>query len=278
MKNIILLLIFWFFTTTLFSQITLEKSYASTYDGNISKQFGLVNLGNSNYKYYFINLTSYQITLYNLNHSVYKNITIPISGNIVVSYISSSLFDCDTSDIEYLVTPAYSSTAKYTRVYDENGTLLFNEFGTLSNACQPVCNTTVPMVSYPKELIFNTPNGTKMILSYNNDSTKVFSLCGTLTPVSVKEINNLNEHRILDAFPNPSSSSTTIQYELPNGVYKGEIDILNSLGQVLKTYQVDNQFTYITVPISSFATGTYFYRLKTSLGASETKKLIFLSH
>jgi hypothetical protein len=275
MKKIALILFVLIITNVVSAQITFENSYPNTDDGFWDKEFGLVNLGNSNYKYYFVDKGNSQITLYNLNHTVYKSITIPIGGTKYhIAYLSNSLFDCDTTDVEYMLTTSYINTATYTRIYDENGTLLFNENSSVSIECKPLCSGTI--TSFPKEVIFNTPNGTKMILGYTDGSTKIYGLCGTLSTVSIKDVNNLNESelQLFDAYPNPSSNNVRIDYNLPKDVDEGEILIFSIQGKLIKKYRVDQQFNHITISNNELSTGTYYYQLKTSLGITESKKMI----
>lgn len=112
------------------AQVTLENTYSNAVGYN---NFGLIQLSSSGYKY-FENANG-QVTLYNLNHSVFRTFTIPAQpftpiANIGVRFISEELFNTNSSDVEYMI--VYSDTnnfgfgARHIRVYDEFGSLLFS--------------------------------------------------------------------------------------------------------------------------------------------------------
>ncbi len=63
-----------------------------------------------------------------------------------------------------------------------------------------------------------------------------------IEPVS----NNANNYR-LNAYPNPTSNSTTIDYNLPDGVNQGEIVFFNLQGIEIKRFKVDKTFTSLFI-------------------------------
>ena len=79
------------FTTN--AQITLEQSYADI------QGLSIIKLENSEYKYLQYDLANQIIKLYNLNHSLFKTITLPnlqpSSQKISIAYISENLFNLD---------------------------------------------------------------------------------------------------------------------------------------------------------------------------------------
>ncbi|PCJ25682.1 MAG: hypothetical protein COA97_07325 [Flavobacteriales bacterium] len=282
MKKIITIIFFLIISNLLISQIILENLYLNSFTfpfTQFSRDFGLVNLGGSNYKYYIVDNDSSRISLYNLNHSLYKNITIPVVGNDYhIAYISNSLFDCDSSTTEYLLTKAGATAPYYTRVYDENGSVLLNENNAIVTSCKWNCpNTMTTIVDQP--FIYNTPSGTKMLLTYTNGFAKVFSLCGTLAVTSVRDLNNMNQNglHLFNAYPNPSSNKTRIDYNLPNGVSQGKLLIFDAMGKLVKTYKVSEQFKYITVSTKELPAGTYYYSLQTASNITEGKKMIIIN-
>ena len=84
------------------AQITLEHNYSVP----PGKMFYFTDLGNNNYKYVLIDYYNDKINLYNLDHTPYMLNIIPgiplDSGVFDISYITTSLFDCDSTNIEYV--------------------------------------------------------------------------------------------------------------------------------------------------------------------------------
>ena len=97
-----------------------------------------------------------------------------------------------------------------------------------------------PLQQYP---IYNAPQGTKMILSYENMQAKVFSLPGVLS-TSISEANNklLIQSSISNPYPNPAINATKIDYTLPKGINQGEIVFFNLQGKEVKRFEVDRTF------------------------------------
>src|SRR4051812_24434231 len=96
MKKFLLVLLL-FVSTKGNAQVTLERSYY-----NFHSNFYVTDLGNSDYKYVHVDSTGF--TLYNLDHSFFLNVITPrpLFSGYQVAYITNSLFDCDTTNIEYV--------------------------------------------------------------------------------------------------------------------------------------------------------------------------------
>ena len=118
-----------------------------------------------------------------------------------------------------------------------------------------------------------------MILSYRNRQAKVFSLPGTLTE-SITEANNkliaMQSSTVSNAYPNPSSGSTQIDYTLPQGVTEGEIVFYDLFGNEVKRFKVDDTFNTLLVSTTDIAAGTYYYQLQTTAESSEGKKMVVI--
>jgi endo-1,4-beta-xylanase len=87
-----------------------------------------------------------------------------------------------------------------------------------------------------------------------------------------------NEFTLWQNYPNPFNPTTTIKFSLP---VRGDIhlSVINTLGQVVKeiaTGNYDAGVHQVTMNGSNLASGVYFYRLATSTGFTQTKKLILL--
>lgn len=257
-------------------QMTLEATYPSS-SVNAGKRFLLTQIEAMQYKYLVVEPTASQFKLYNLNHSLYMTVNIPVPfssslNNYNVCFVTKSLFDCDTSNIEYAImnlgdgSPTYPTP--YFAVYRSTGTLLqkidscrFLNYGS-GLVYGPYMNP-VPII--------NTTAGAKLILTHVNGSVKVYGLC-SLLPTN---ISNINSNPFLDnlPYPNPTSSKINLPYKLADGE-TGFIFIYDISGKKIKEYLVDSNFESLSPEIADFSSGEYFYSLKTNSGESKAKKFI----
>lgn len=135
MKKFLLIGLMVIFCSLLKAQIKLEHIYCH----NDGQSISLVNLGDSVYNYLLLDfsITPQRYTLYQMNHSVNISDTFPIRSTsdypISLRFFSRSLFDCDTSNIEFLLirfsNPSYKSSC--VSVYRTNGTILLHRDSTM---------------------------------------------------------------------------------------------------------------------------------------------------
>lgn len=207
------------------------------------------------------------IRLYNLDHSIWKTIdcnSFPmfthyafggLNGarfHYILLYVTQHLFD-DDDGIEFMFNINSSGCYQhYTGIYNEDGSLIFAQ-----DSAGPYINLNVPQTQRP---IYNTEEGTKMILTFRcSGESRVYSLPGTLTTsmLAPEEWG----YKSMQAFPNPSSFQTTIAYELPIGVYSGEIMISDMKGNEIRRYNIDDTFNSLIIDNQDFSSGTYLYSL-----------------
>ncbi|OFX33169.1 MAG: hypothetical protein A2X08_14085 [Bacteroidetes bacterium GWA2_32_17] len=265
------------FTINAQAQVIFEHDYdsAATYNncfGNFS-QLMIIKFEVSGEKYVKVNRCGKVIVIYNLNHSLVKTISlsgVPLDNGVVgdILYLSETLFDTDSS-IEFMYT-VFGVGYYITNIYKENGSFIFSDTGSV------MVHPNYEMQQYP---IYNTSQGTKMILSYKNGHAKVFSLAGTLS-TSIEQANGqlmqAQNGQFSNLYPNPSNGSVTLQYELPKNETEGELILYNMQGTEVKRYKVDNTFKDILLDNKQLAAGTYFYQLQTKKGAVGTKKMIVI--
>jgi len=221
------------------AQITQERTYSSIVEP------GKLSTGDVKYAtYVYSTATTGQVRIYNLNHSVYRqvNVTVP-SGALVdaITYVSDRLFNTNAG-LEFVLNLRNVSTSVYNgmRIIDENGTVLLAR------------DTT----SYP--LIYNTPNGTKMLVTYYNNgagSSKIYALGGTLTALKVA-----SSATAADALPYPNPTAANIQ--LPYTVAAGQVAHLivrDATGRQVASYRVDNTFDHLLFSARGLSPGVYFY-------------------
>lgn len=260
------------FSLTGKAQMTLENLYTG------QGKFVLTQIATNQFKYFLFDPPTNQFKLYNLNHSLYMTVNIPLTYNVsssqyYVSFVTKSLFDCDSTNIEYAVmflgdgSPTYPTP--YFAVYRTSGTLFqkidtvryFNystglQYGTYYN--------TVPII--------NTPAGAKLILSKPTGQAAVYSLCSVLPTNIVKNETPFDE--IGNPFPNPTNNQITLPYSLPKNETSGKLVIVNSLGQTIKEFDVDSNFSSLILNKNELPTGTYFYQVKSGQTNSVAKKFI----
>jgi hypothetical protein len=97
-----------------------------------------------------------------------------------------------------------------------------------------------------------------------------------ISGIDLKE--NPDGYVLVQNYPNPSSPTTTIKYYLP-GEVKITLDVLDTTGRIVETL-IDNVESKgehtITYDGSGLSSGTYFYRLKTSTGFTQSKKMLLI--
>jgi hypothetical protein len=283
MKKIVSLFLL-FITISSNAQINLEHTYPATI-GETGNTF-LVKLSSSGYKYVHYSELAYSndpITLYNLDHSVFKTMTTPIGSEKYSDayYFSEELFDTDSTDIEY-IRDYYDTVNGYhgIRVLDENGNILFSEDSAylFDNYGGGYENS----ISY-------TTSGVKMIITKWNSSghyiQSVYSLPGSLpcsecnngivTSIFEPGVNHQNSG-ISKLYPNPTNGQTTIEYTLPQGTATADLVIFDMKGFEIKRYKVTNVFDNIIIDAGELQSGTYYFQIQTTSGLNEGRKMIVI--
>lgn len=200
MKKLFLLLFALGTTCQGFNQVALENQYVIA----SNKLFYITDIGNNDYKYVIMDTSGFSI--YNLDHSPYfLNFVPPVPlgrppSYYEVAYISKSLFDCDSTTLEYVLENGIYPANFY--IYRTDGTLLFERDSVTGPYGLGILDG-----SLYQQPIVNTPDGTKLFLfgrdsNGHPDTMSVYSLCGTL-PVSVSEMPIGNSY--VQIFPNPAN-------------------------------------------------------------------------
>jgi len=223
------------------AQITQETRYKD----NVSAY--KLSTGEVKYAGYFYANNAFRI--YNQNHSLYKQVSLPQTVAYLYStaFLSDKLFNT-TSDLEFVVVANYSSgTVPSLKVFSETGATLL----------------TVDSCTYAN--ILNTPTGTKMlaVTSYNqgtpSNNTRVFSLPGTYTALALKEELTQGSTGALP-YPNPALSEIKLPYHVAVG-QTATLSLTDATGRQVAAYQVDSTFDYLLLDTRSLAAGIYFYRV-----------------
>jgi hypothetical protein len=242
-----------------FGQITLEHTYPNTGYYVSEGQLMMVDLEASGMSYVQIDRVAKEIKLYHLDHTLYKTVSYALAPPppvpttvVIIMYISEHLFDQD-DDLEFMYVDG-DPGGYLTQVYNEDGSLLLDEPGAL-----PFVLATVHNQQYP---IYNTDQGTKLILSHTDGTARVYSLGGSLTEGIAISGNEQFQHFGAEsrAFPNPTGSM--VQFAFPATLQQdGELTITDAAGRVMKTVPVVHGTTQVAQDVSDLQDGAYFYVL-----------------
>jgi hypothetical protein len=284
MKKLMILMLLMVFVLKTKAQITMD----TTFSNNVT----MIKLDKSGFKYMQLSYVTDSIYLYNLDFSLFKQFPIPIIniGNFAIEYITETLFDTDSNDIEFAI--AYSSNSPYTswvKIMDETGATLLD----IPNGYFPGTVLPVDLINNTFGSITNTPQGTKMRIPVFNWPSgtfvglNIYTLPGNLAcetcynPSSnlisgTGNLINQPGYFMSKPIPNPSIQFTRIEYSLPDGVTEGDINLYNISGELIKSFRVNAGSSYLTIPTSAYPGGTYYYSLITKLGKTGGKKMIVI--
>ncbi len=264
MKKIINIVVLVFLTSNLFGQIKLEHSYP-----NGKWQTSMVKLSNSGIKYQWVDVTTGQVKLYNLDHSLFKSMTFPVlSGKtgVWVVYVSETTFDLD-AEVEFMV--YYQDDGNWinsvTKIINETGDIILDK-----------ASETPAMNSYGDkiEAIFNTTGETKMILDNHSDNAlKVYSLPGTLFAAAIKTIDYNNN--FLEIYPNPAVNYIKLAYTLPTNIKVATVSVYDIKGNIVKSYTIDKNYKELLIDTQEFSNGTYLCQIYSNgIKMSDTKFIV----
>ncbi len=278
-------------TSRLSAQISLEQNYPSSGMFNTAtfgngftifgaKYFYMIKLEVSGEKYVAIDLLSQTVNFYNLNHSLYtsisySNVTMlgswgdPVQEkmNATVFYFSEKLFDTD-DQIEFMYcnwSLNTSGSSAVTHVLNEDGTILFT-----ANGEAPLVKPNYHNQFYP---IYNTAQGTKMILSKANGSASVYSLGGTFSGL----VNNGSDHDpVFTVSPNPvgKGQPVTLSYDLPAGLAEARLTLFDSEGKEIKSYRIGAEMNTVVVEPGELPQGIYYYSIFSGSRVIDSKKSV----
>lgn len=259
-KNILMLA--WIISTVMaHSQIIKEHDYTGSTT--------LVKLAESGDKYYTMDWSNNQCQIYNIDHSLWKTISLPVPAGMYlydVRHVSEKLFNLD-SKLELAYTYyAYDSVLFYytyeTRVINEDGLELL----------------AVPGASY-SEVKSVTGSGTRMLAWVYDYSvlpytvhTMIYSLPGQ--QASDGPGHEGGDFKAANVYPNPARTYFTIPYRLPENVVTGELTLSDGYGKVIRSYAIGRAFSELQVSTSGWPRGMYYYRIRAGGMVSPAGKIM----
>lgn len=244
------------------AQITLDTTISYTL--GIGYSFKLVNISNTETKWYFADTLSNSFSLYNMDFTPFlTGITVPESfalttSNMQVLYITRTLFDCDSSNIEYAYYSPANSTKPF-RVVRTDGTILFQ----VDSANAPYAYGTVLGGTDVIRPIVNTSDGAKLFLQSGStlspSKISVYSLCDSLR-TDVFDLEGF-DHSFVQVFPNPASHLLTFRINLPDNMNQYRLLIMDNVGRIVKQEEINRQVSEYLLDLSYLSNGSYQYLL-----------------
>lgn len=215
------------------------------------------------------NPTGFEV--YNTDFTLYADVDYPGEPAPYLAYVTRSLFDCDTTQLEYLLWGDND-----VRIIREDGTvLLFLEDYWFSTAGILGVNTTeAPVVS--------DETGSYIIFDkMNSDSLRMYHLCGQVPQALARTADGSVISGIMQQgsgggfkiFPNPSADRIQLDYDL-GGHSTGRVFLYGSTGSLVLEKRLGAAFDHIYLDISSLATGTYIAKITTDGGLVLTEKFV----
>lgn len=218
-----------------FSQISLEKTY-----NHPTVSLSVVSQSESKY----LARNGQTVYVYNVDHTLDVQVNVPtISGytnTAGVPLVSKTLFDNDPSDYEFLLSFSDGVGGVVAVVFDQSGTVLFQESGNGS-------------VYSPRG-----SNEAKLILWEGATLTKVYSLPGDYyyNEVPTTSVGVIDDHVGLAApFPNPTDGKVYINATM---LELGDlVSVYNTAGQKVKIVSVNTNGAALDV--HELPSGVYSY-------------------
>ncbi|MEN8194480.1 MAG: T9SS type A sorting domain-containing protein [Bacteroidota bacterium] len=174
---------------------------------------------------------------------------------------------------------------------DSGGVLLENTSGeteVVTNQAIPARGTeTVQFIwivangtgAFPR--IFAVIDADEQLVEIHENNNKSWAILNKSTGTAIETNSGTNRpthFSLFQNYPNPFNPATTIGYQLPE-YSQVDVGIYNILGQRVATLVSEKQpvgHYKVQWDASGFASGLYFYRMKTDKGFVQTKKLILL--
>lgn len=267
----------------------LSISAQITYNHSANTRGFLVKLHVSGYKYYTYNLNT--INIYNVNHTLFKSISIPPpyntpGGSHFMHYISENLFDSDNG-IEYIMqrTQASPSYTCNLSVLDESGAVIFSKDSAYLGTNLITFSSYTSFMD--QEPIYYDGTGTKLSFDIYNSwggtylRSDVYNLPGTIpcnnctSGITTLITNPTSNPAIEDPkfFPNPTSDQLKLKYKLPDGAHLAEMKIYDLQGKLVDEFKVTDNFDFIYLP-TNYNNGLYLYSLIVDGKVVKTEKIV----
>ena len=220
-------------------------------------------------KYYAMDIDNKQCRIYNMDHSVYRTIDLPVTEGYYlfdIQQISQHIFNQDDLiEFAYIYSKFNPTETSWyysyeTRVINENGTEILK----------------VPGAGHT--LVLPTQDGGRKFLVYIYDfyvipattQTQVYSL--PASPLKSEAVYG-SAYRLRNPYPNPATGMINIPVQLPPGVNKGYLQIYDVSGQIIDLREINKSDQTILIPGGILLPGNYIYNISGNGQQSESKKI-----
>jgi hypothetical protein len=241
------------------SQINLEKDFSG------SVLFAYLE-GNA---YYSLNYTSNKVSIYGLDYSLQKDISLAVPANMYLydaAFVSTHVFNSD--NLMELIVVYYnyqptSDTGGYyyytTQVVNENGTVLLN----------------IPNGSYSDLVFYN--NGSIKLLANIYDfsvslyplNTEIYGLTGSIPSTTIEN----KELTLQNPYPNPASNFVNIPYKLDKDL-SAELILVDINGHEVKRASLTSFSENLLLNTSNLTPGQYIYYVETNGKRTLARKIV----
>lgn len=275
------------------STVVAQFNYVSTIP---RVNFYHVNLKNGGPKFLHWESGDVVITIFNYDGTVFKSISIPPPNvpysSYYVYWISETLFDTDSTDIEYVQlihgTGVGASNPDFVRIYDENSNLLFTKDSVSLGGSRIANDAALPISSSFQIYMVDTIAYMELQRQpyLNNEESFIYTIPGRLDNAcccdqgfatgGVTHGEGSERNYSLSSFPNPASQSVRVFYDLPEGISHGTLIFYDLHGNEVRRFEVSNLLSYILVSTENLPSGTYVYRIATLNGISDGKKQVVI--
>lgn len=243
--------------SALWSQLTLAKE--------VDYSLTVEKINRTDYKYYLLDFSTDECIIYNLDHSIWKTISLPVPSGFYsceLGLVSQHLFNTDDKIELVYVYYNYIQTSP-TDGYYVYGSIILNEDGEILLTNDGI------RYSYIKEI--GDSNYQLFMYGYNysvwpNEMwTDIYNIGGISE--EIKEIyfnsaNSLKSMQISALYPVPANETVTIEYELLQNTDNVFVKIYSSSGILVDSKQIDNTFSSLILDVSSYSSGGYSFSIE----------------
>ena len=274
-KPVLFLVLTFMFQPKGHCQITLDAQIDSS---AYPALWRMVQISATETKYFFPDTVNNTFSLLNMDFTPFMtNIAVPnpwgwtTARHYEAYYITRDLFDCDTSNIEFVFAAPTSAVTPF-RILRTDGTELFRLDSAIAFFCAGDCGNGGSDYIPP---IINTSAGAKLTLSKFNSGNEVdyvYSLCGRLPEVFI-DFNNISSSYVT-LYPNPSAGLLKFEINVPDNLNEYELAILDCNGKEIKRVMGKDLGRIVNLDAENFINGAYFYSLCTKNKKLQTGKFI----
>lgn len=271
MRNFLFLLMLVSFTAN------AQLEYVGTFDNDFAR---LIYLADNEPAIMLYDQQNEHIELYNPDLSLITAFDIPIpyvgSAQYHLFHVSRTLFDCDSTNIEYLISyNSFTTSEAYVKVLREDGSILFDlPEHVFADESLSLNNPTIG------PSVINDGDGALFVFVNSGIAgagfpTSIYRSCGTV-PQSCGSCPNdfvvgfpenpIQGHSV-KLYPNPGNGQFALEYELSLDYNSATLSMFDMIGREVLQKRVGPSMSYILVNTNNLKAGRYEVVLRTEDGS-----------